>query len=122
MMNVYKTIENRKVIWNALSEFYLDTELQESDYNRIAEILVASELDIHELKAIDLYEVFPVLKGNILSVAGEWNGFDEKWLIENCNRSFERKKRSIFRIKVRIYNGFLGGMRKSHWDEIEKRM
>lgn len=115
-------IEQRKPIWNALSEFYLDTELQQTDYKRITETFVASNLDIEELKAIDLFEVFPVLKGNLLSVAGVWNGFDEKWLYENCTESYQNKNRNMVRLKNRMYHRFLGLMTKNHWRKVEEEM
>lgn len=121
-MNKNTQFENRKPIWNVLSEFYLDTELQQSDYDRIAQTLKASDLDINELKAIDLFEVFPVLKGNLLGVAGVWNGFDEKWLNENCTDCYQKKNKAVLRFKNKVYPKFLGWMTKDHWKEIEERM
>tara|TARA_R110001632_G_scaffold95102_3_gene201165 strand:- start:1393 stop:1785 length:393 start_codon:yes stop_codon:yes gene_type:complete len=117
-----KTIENRKPIWKVISEFYLDTELQKFDYDRISEILIASNFDIEELKAIDLYEVFPVVKGNLLSVAGEWNRFDQNWLNEACEKTYLKRKIGFFRWKIKFYNQFLYSMRKDHWTEIENRI
>jgi len=99
-----------------------DTELQKSDYDRISKILIASNLDIEELKTIDLYEVFPVLKGNLLSVAGIWNGFDEEWLNAACTKVYLKRSNGFFRRKTRLYNRFLYWMRKDHWVEIENRM
>jgi len=121
-MTINKLIENRKPIWQVISEFYLDTELQKSDYDRISKTLISSNLDIEELKTIDLYEVFPVLKGNLLGVAGIWNGFDEKWLNEACAKVYLKRRNGFFRRKTRLYNRFLYWMRKDHWVEIENRM
>ncbi|GAA4276552.1 DUF7079 family protein [Aquimarina mytili] len=122
MMNLNKTIEQRKPIWNVISEFYLDTELQKSDYDRISKTLIASGLNIEELKAIDLYEVFPVLKENVLSVAGIWNGFDENWLNLACEKVYHKRRSIFFRWKTKFYNRFLYPMRKDHWIEIENRL
>ena len=115
-------IEFRKPIWNVLSEFYLDTELQNSDYDRITEILIASNFDINKLKAIDLLEVFPVLKENLLTPAGVWNGFDKDWLYKNCKYYYKKRNRLLFQVKIKIYNILFGWMRKKHWAEIEIRM
>ena len=115
-------LEKRITIWNAISEFYSDTELQDSDYESITNTFLNSDLHISELKEIDLYEVFPVLKGNIISVAGEWNGFDEKWLKDACTKAYFKRKNSFFKWKARLYNHFLYSMRKDHWIEIEKRI
>ena len=121
-MTLIKTIERRKPIWNVISEFYLDTELQEADYDRISKTLMASGFDIEELKAMDLYEVFPVLKNNLLSAAGVWNGFDENWLNEACEKVHLKRKNRLFRWKIKCYNLFLYWMRKDHWIEMENRI
>ncbi len=121
-MTINRTIENRKPIWNVISEFYLDTELQKADYDRISKTFIASNFSVEELKAIDLYEVFPVLKENLLSVTGVWTGFNENWLNDACEKVYHKKKNRFFRWKIRFYNWFLYSMRKAHWTEIESRI
>lgn len=115
-------IDKRKPIWNAISEFYLDTELQDSDYEQILKIFLESNLSITQLKAIDLYEVFPVLKGNIITVAGEWNSFDENWLNESSTKAYLKRDNKFYRFKIKIYNMFFQVLRKEHWKEIENRI
>ncbi|WP_458627079.1 DUF7079 family protein [Winogradskyella sp. PC D3.3] len=115
-------LEKRIPIWHSISEFYLDTELQDYNYKSIANTFLNSNLHISELKEIDLYEVFPVLKGNLISVAGQWNGFDEKWLNESCTKAYLKRKNRVFRWKTKLYNLFLYSMRKDHWTEIENRI
>jgi hypothetical protein len=88
-------IQTRIPIWKALSLFYLDTELQDSDFQGIAEDIINSPYTFEEVKMIDKYEVFPVLKYNILQVAGEWVGFEEDWLVENI--TLKLKNDSKFR-------------------------
>ena len=121
-MTLNKTIQQRKLIWNAISEFYLDTELQKSDYDRIAAILNASEFKFPELKDIDVYEVFPVLKENLTSINGVWSGFEKEWFIENCKATFQKRNNSLFRIRTKIYHVFFAKMTKHHWKEIERRI
>ncbi len=115
-------IDHRKPIWLALSEFYLDTELQSSDYDAISKVLKASGLGIGQLKEIDTFEIFPVLRTNLLDVAGVWTGFDEAWLYETCTKSYLRKHKTLFRLKNKIYHLFLRKMTKDHWFEIENRI
>ncbi|PKV50913.1 hypothetical protein ATE84_2982 [Aquimarina sp. MAR_2010_214] len=115
-------LEKRIPIWNSISEFYLDTELQSENYESITNTFLNSDLHISELKEIDLYEVFPVLKRNQISLAGEWNGFDEKWLHEACTKAYLKRNSSFFRWKTKLYNRFLYSMRKDHWIEIENRI
>ncbi len=82
--------------WLALGHYKTNSK---SSYIDSEKFFLNSDLHISELKEIDLYEVFPVLKGNLMSVAGEWNGFDEKWLKESCEKTYLKRKNSFF-IKI----------------------
>jgi uncharacterized membrane protein YukC len=57
-------------IWLAPSEFYLDKELQDSDFRQIAISILESSYSFEEVKTINKYEVFPILQANILSSTG----------------------------------------------------
>ncbi len=99
-------IEERSPIWIALSEFYLDRELEEEDIRNIALKVIQSTYSLEEVKEINKYEVFPILKSNLLSVAGEWAGFHEEWLINRIQRSLEKRntfKRIIIEILYPIF-------------------
>lgn len=65
-------IQRRLPIWQALSEVFLDTELQPDDHARIAAILGSSTFSPAELQSIFEREVAPAFLPNLLSVAGEW--------------------------------------------------
>jgi len=111
-------ISKRKPIWLALSEFYLDTELNDADFKRIAGILKDSGYSFEKLKQIDYEEVAPVVYPNTLSVAGEWAGFNEEWLIEEIVKRLNQKKRnSIFN---KIYKKYIDSVTNSFWEQIEK--
>ncbi|GAA4272532.1 hypothetical protein U6A24_09720 [Aquimarina gracilis] len=84
-------ISERKPVWKALSELYLDNELQDSTYSYMVAKFVKSPYDFNEIKYINRYEVFPVLYRNLLSVAGEWAGFEEQWLIRTITNRFNKK-------------------------------
>lgn len=73
-------VDLRMPVLVALSELFLDTELQEEDHQRIARVLAASPYSEKKLDEILRFELTPVLKWNLLSVAGEWAGFHEEWL------------------------------------------
>ena len=109
-------------IWHALSEFYLDTELDGADFDRIAAVFTKSGFTLEELRQIDLYEVFPLLQWNLLSVAGEWAGFDEKWLNQNCERLYRKRNNPFFRARTIVWNKMHYWMRSGYWEQIEKRM
>src|SRR3546814_611504 len=79
-------IDKRLPLWVALSNLWLDTELQHSDYSYIAKTIVESEFSVEEAIKIHKYEVAPAVLANLFSVAGEWAGFDEKWLRKRCEK------------------------------------
>ena len=74
-------LDARIPVWVALSDLYLDTDVSLS-YDYIVRTLVASPYSLDALHEMLMYDVHPVLYPNLLSMAGEWGGFDEAWLIE----------------------------------------
>ncbi|WP_199907765.1 hypothetical protein [Leeuwenhoekiella sp. MAR_2009_132] len=119
-ININRKLEIRKQLWRAIASFYLDTELTVYDYEAIAQIFKESNLSISTLKKIDLYEVFPVLKENLISPTGVWEGFDEAWLNNACTAAYSKRLNPFFRWKMRFYNRVLYTMRKDHWTHIEQ--
>jgi len=81
-MNRHLNLKDREPVWLALSEFYLDTELQQYDVEYIAKIFSESPFSLKEIKRINKYEVFPILYPNLMNPAGVWDGFDKEWLLE----------------------------------------
>ncbi len=117
-MSNIPNLEERKPIWIALSEFYLDTELQESDYERIVSKIIESPYSLDEIKEINKYEVFPILQYNFLTVAGEWAGFDEEWLIKNIIDSLKRRN-AIKKLGIESFYLIFKWMLKDHWRKVE---
>ena len=117
---IQQEINRRKPVWVAISEFYLDSELEEKDILRLAEILKESEYSIIELKRINYEEVAPVVSPNLMSSAGVWSGIDEVWLVTEILKKINRKKnKSIFNI---IYKKYIDWMTNNYWNKIEKIM
>ncbi|MDH5180260.1 MAG: hypothetical protein OEZ39_09275 [Gammaproteobacteria bacterium] len=75
-------ITKRFPVWDVLSEFWLDGELQEEDFIRIAAELKKSQYSKQELFRICLYEVAPAVSGNLFNIAGVWGAFDPDWLTQ----------------------------------------
>ena len=67
---------NRRPVWEALSEFYIDRQLQDFEYAHIAEVLDRSPYAADDLERILFEELHPVLAANLDCVAGSWTGFD----------------------------------------------
>jgi hypothetical protein len=76
MKSAAEEVERRRPVWEAMSAFFLDTELDEKWRGEIAGTLLESGYSVEELERILWGEVCPVLWVNLMSVAGEWAGFD----------------------------------------------
>lgn len=76
---------HRRPVLEALSNLFLDTEVSLDRQWRI-DVLAASPYSIEELEYILIDEVYPICKYNLLSVAGEWAGFDLGWLEDQVRR------------------------------------
>ena len=86
----------RRPVWDALSTLFLDTDTSLTRPWRVRQ-LAASPFSVAELEAILLDEVHPACAGNLLSIAGEWVGFDPEWLERRIRRAvkspFQRLRR-----------------------------
>ena len=75
--------ETRVSLWEAFSDFFLDTEISDIHFIHAARVVKKSGISPAEAEAILWNEVFPVLYPNLLSVAGEWAGWSREWLKAN---------------------------------------
>ena len=109
-------IERRQPVWAALSDLWLDTELTENDLQRIAGVMKKSGYSIDKLRDIYLFEVAPVVFLNLLTVAGEWAGFDEEWLFARAAKR-AKKRNLILRAMVRLGIGkwLMTYATEGHW-------
>ena len=98
-------IERKLPVWHALSELFVDTELQPTDYRRIADALQASGYSPDELREILADEVAPAFGSNLLSVAGEWVPWSEEEVRAIMMRSGKRVRllKAITRRAFRRY-------------------
>jgi len=119
-LNTSNDIENRQTIWIALSELYVDTELEAYHYNYLANLIFESSYSLEEVKRINKNDVFPLLFPNLLSVAGVWEGFDEKWLVETI---VKKKRRSNVFKKVCYHAVYfcMKGMFKTDWKKVDQQ-
>jgi hypothetical protein len=112
-------LERRKPVWTAFSELWLDTELDDNDLQRIARIVQASGYAIAELRDIYLYEVAPVVSPNLLTVAGEWDGFDEQWLHTACRKRAEHRSLWLrFWVFIGIGRMLMTFITERHWRRV----
>ena len=93
---------DRKQLWIAMSDLWLDSELSEEWLRQIAEVVAGSGLDEDELDQVFKYELAPFLGGNHLITAGEWQGFDPQWVCEQA-----KVRQGKFRLMERLAS-FIG--------------
>jgi len=117
-MKSERHIEERKPIWIALSDLYIDNELQDADFKYIATKIKESPYTFEEVKHIDKKEVFPILFSNLLSVAGNWTGFQEEWLVNEISKKIQ-KRTLVGSTFDRLKYYFFKGMNKEYWKKIE---
>ncbi|MBZ4191852.1 DUF7079 family protein [Niabella beijingensis] len=112
-------IEERRPVWIALSEFYLDTEPDAADFHRLAVVLLKSPYSFAEIGIINKYEVFPVLQTNLLNPAGEWAGIDPDRLEVQILESLEKRNRVR---KMAIESAFKAfkWMCDDYWEQLEE--
>ena len=102
----------------AISDFYLDTELQDSDFENIANIIIDSPYTWEEIRKIDQFEVFPLLQPNLLRVAGEWAGFHEAWLVNAIQASLA-KRNSLKDIGIQVSYRMFKWMCAPYWRKLK---
>jgi hypothetical protein len=87
--------EIRRPVWLALSELWLDTELETADLERISRVLQESRLSELDLREAYVLHVAPVVYLNLWIPAGEWEGFDDEWLCEKILHNLHHRSRRI---------------------------
>jgi len=104
-----ETLKTRKPLWIALSDLFLDTELQEYNHAHIATAMFESGYSFAEIEDILMLEVFPVCIANLHS---EWAGFHEDWVIKMIIKS-KRPNRYRQWVNRRYF-----WMIKDDWDKV----
>lgn len=84
---MHSDIERKKPVWLALSDFFLDTELDDRTMRYIANVILESGYTMKETKEILMNDLFPALLFNLHDIAGEWAGFPEEWLLERIDKT-----------------------------------
>lgn len=85
-------LEARRPVWEALSTLFLDTDTSLLRQYR-AKLLAESPYSVTELETILRDEVFPICSWNMMSIAGEWAGFDPSWLEQKILRRLRARHR-----------------------------
>jgi len=81
----------RAPVWRQLARLYLDTEHDDQDLEHMARELAASPYSVDQLREIEVWEVAPVVGMNAFAMVGAWDGFDEDWLQQQCEKRARRR-------------------------------
>jgi hypothetical protein len=92
-------LANRRPVWEALSDLFLDTDVSLARNWRVG-VLTASPYSVEDIERILIDEVYPICKYNLLSVAGEWAGFDQSWLEERILRRLRSPLRRLHALNL----------------------
>ena len=110
-------IQRRLPVWHAMSDLFLDTELQARDYRRIAKVLTTSTYSRAELRSILEDEVTPAFASNLWAVAGEWAGWTESDVRAIMLQSQSRRDVWVISwLKRLMHRRFI----KQEWKKIEE--
>jgi hypothetical protein len=96
---------SREDVWEALGDLFLDTETR-TWIPRAALKCVEAGLTRDEAFEVWAYEVTPALWPNLLSVAGEWAGWDRGWLEQRVRASAVKPSRLAY-LRYRACGGGL---------------
>jgi hypothetical protein len=98
---------NRLKIWQALSERFLDTEVNDITFAYIARVVIETGYSAKQVHDILWGEVFPVLESNLRSIAGEWAGWPDDWLLEHLRvgeRRVNKRRGAIAKQIIRCWD------------------
>jgi len=95
--------EDRIIVWELLSDIFLDTELTNDRFEYIVSTLKETPFSIQEIEDIMCFEIYPACIPNLRCIAGEWTGFNRAWLIENITPYIGKRSlwtKIFFRISI----------------------
>ena len=100
---------NHQKLYTALSEFYLDVDHTPAMQAIVVRNIQAIGFSLPQVKDVNRAVVFPVLYGNLMSVAGVWTAFDEAWLTDKCHKQRERRDSWYGKLHIRLIGALLPG-------------
>jgi hypothetical protein len=113
--------QQEKQAYTILSELFLDTEHTQLELNYLTSSLRPLGIPVLTLEHMLYYDIFPILSPNLLSIAGEWQGFDEDWLLQQVQARRSGPGSGWMKSGVNSMAWlFLGGRVRSIWDKVKE--
>jgi hypothetical protein len=108
-------LRTRAPVWQQLARLYLDTEHDDQALEQMARVLAASPYSVDQLREIEVWEVAPVVGMNAFAMVGAWDGFDEDWLLQQCERR-ARQRSLLLRIAAPLgFRRFVNWATGDYW-------
>lgn len=112
-------VSRRRPVWEAMSAFFLDTDLDDAQLREIADVCRASRFTATELDDILTSEIAPLLYPNLRSFAGVWDGFDVAWIEEQILDGRHLRIRKWYNRGSRVLcNWIVRGVRRQYWHRV----
>lgn len=86
----------------------------------MAQTVLDSPYSWEEILQINKYEVFPVLIHNLLSVAGQWAGFNQEWMLGAIQKSLN-DKRLLNRQRTQLSYWIWGSLFKEDLEKVKSQ-
>ncbi|WP_206950786.1 DUF7079 family protein [Trinickia acidisoli] len=117
-------LERRAPVWEALSELFVGKELQDYDYEAIAETLRQSGYSLDELEKMLREEVAPVFRSNLSPLAvPEMEGWAREAVVKDVRAYLARERAGLLRILARfVASGALPNVVSDRWLKIRSRL
>ncbi len=103
----------------AISELFLDTELDQNDFARLRDVLKASRLTVAELDRIYYKELAPMLYGNLDTTAGEWSGFDPEWIEREISKQVGQRIIEKVPLLNRVWQHWITRTTREEWQKLK---
>lgn len=113
------TREERIHLWSALSDVFVDTEV---DYGYIARQVAG--FDPATVQAAFYEDVAPACYSNMLApIPPIWTGFDSAWLSETIEQAqATRRSSTLRRLRDRLFIAYLRRALKTEWAKLEQEL
>ena len=113
------TREERIHLWSALSDVFVDTEV---DYGYIARQVAG--FDHATVQAAFFEDVAPACYSNMLApIPPIWTGFDSAWLSEIIEQAqTARRSSTMRRLRDRLVIAYLRRALKAEWAKLEQEL
>lgn len=105
-------IDRRVPVWRALSDLFLDTELDAADFTAIAETIRTAGFTADQAEEILQFDVTPVFWGNILATAGEWEPWSKSQVREMVCRRLRSRSQALGWLRGWVFRKLMSVVRE----------